>query len=142
MPATVVKFPATDPRMSAENVLRGNDNGGYTVPSRATYPHQWNWDSALIGPRGEPRRSYHALVRKLPIMYAPPIPVTTRRIFYTVKPGETLASIADKHRVSVEDIKRWNGVAKAVPGRTLALEVRAAKAKGKPRPKAKPKKRA
>jgi hypothetical protein len=28
-------------------VLRGNDVGGYTVPSRATYPHQWNWDSAL-----------------------------------------------------------------------------------------------
>jgi Glycosyl hydrolase family 63 C-terminal domain len=47
MPATVVKFPATDLRMTAENVLRGNDNGGYTVPSRATYPHQWNWDSAL-----------------------------------------------------------------------------------------------
>ena len=48
MPAAVVKFPATDLRISAENVLRGNDNGGYTVPSRATYPHQWNWDSALV----------------------------------------------------------------------------------------------
>jgi Glycosyl hydrolase family 63 C-terminal domain len=47
MPATVVKLPATDLRVTAENVLRGNDNGGYTVPSRATYPHQWNWDSAL-----------------------------------------------------------------------------------------------
>ena len=80
--------------------------------------------------------------RKLPIMYAPPIPVSTRRIFYTVKSGETLASIANRHRVSVEDIKRWNGVSKAVPGRTLALEVRATPAKGKPRPKAKPKKRA
>src|SRR5918999_85444 len=43
----VIKFPATDLRTSAENVLRGNDNRGYTVPSRATYPHQWNWDSAL-----------------------------------------------------------------------------------------------
>jgi hypothetical protein len=31
----------------AERVLRENDNGGYTVPSRSTYPHQWNWDSAL-----------------------------------------------------------------------------------------------
>jgi hypothetical protein len=31
----------------AERVLRRNDNGGYTVPSRSTYPHQWNWDSAL-----------------------------------------------------------------------------------------------
>ena len=35
------------PRALAEAVLRHNDNGGYTVPSRATYPHQWNWDSAL-----------------------------------------------------------------------------------------------
>jgi Glycosyl hydrolase family 63 C-terminal domain len=31
----------------AERVLQQNDNGGYTVPSRSTYPHQWNWDSAL-----------------------------------------------------------------------------------------------
>ncbi len=28
-------------------MLRANDNGAYTVPSRSTYPHQWNWDSAL-----------------------------------------------------------------------------------------------
>ena len=74
-------------------------------------------------------------VRRLPIMYAPPIPVSTRRIFHTVQPGETLASIAKKHRVSVEDLKRWNGVAKAVPGRKLALEVRATP-KAKPRAKA------
>jgi hypothetical protein len=47
MPAQAIRFPATDLRTRAENVLRGNDNGGYTVPSRATYPHQWNWDSAL-----------------------------------------------------------------------------------------------
>jgi hypothetical protein len=32
---------------AAEAVLRHNDTGSYTVPSRATYPHQWNWDSAL-----------------------------------------------------------------------------------------------
>ena len=38
---------ATDLRASAEAVLRHNDTGSYTVPSRATYPHQWNWDSAL-----------------------------------------------------------------------------------------------
>jgi mannosylglycerate hydrolase len=36
-----------DQRASAAAVLRANDTGGYTVPSRATYPHQWNWDSAL-----------------------------------------------------------------------------------------------
>ncbi|HWM44447.1 MAG TPA: transglycosylase SLT domain-containing protein [Burkholderiales bacterium] len=80
---------------------------------------------------------------KMPIMYAPPIPVSTRRIFHTVKKGETLASIAAQHKVSAEDLKRWNSVSQAVAGRTLAVEVRAAptKVKGKSRPKAKPRKR-
>src|SRR3954447_6784790 len=34
-------------RRAAAATLRANDLGRYTVPSRATYPHQWNWDSAL-----------------------------------------------------------------------------------------------
>jgi Glycosyl hydrolase family 63 C-terminal domain len=34
-------------RAYAERVLLANDAGSYTVPSRLTYPHQWNWDSAL-----------------------------------------------------------------------------------------------
>jgi hypothetical protein len=38
---------AGDLRAAATNVLRGNDSGSYTVPSRSIYPHQWNWDSAL-----------------------------------------------------------------------------------------------
>jgi membrane-bound lytic murein transglycosylase D len=79
--------------------------------------------------------------QRLPIMYAPPIPVTTRRVFHTVKKGETLASIASRYKVSVEDLKRWNGVTSAVPGKTLGLELRAAPPKGKPRAGAKPKKR-
>ena len=80
---------------------------------------------------------------RMPIMYAPPIPVRTRMIFHKVQRGETLTTIATKHRVSVEDLKRWNSVSQAVPGRTLAVEVRAApvKVKAKARPKAKPKKR-
>jgi membrane-bound lytic murein transglycosylase D len=82
-----------------------------------------------------------ASTRKLPIMYAPPIPVSTRRIFHTVQRGETLTSIAAKHKVSVEDLKRWNGVSQAVAGRKLAVEVRATPTKGKARAKAKPKKR-
>jgi hypothetical protein len=43
----VIPLLAHDLRAMAATVLRSNDNGGYTVPSRATYPHQWNWDSAL-----------------------------------------------------------------------------------------------
>jgi membrane-bound lytic murein transglycosylase D len=73
-----------------------------------------------------------AAAAKLPIMYAPPIPVATRRIFHTVKKGETLASIAALHKVSAEDLKRWNGVNQAVAGRTLAVEVRAVPSKAKP----------
>jgi hypothetical protein len=37
----------TSLRDRAEAVLRSDDEGPYTVPSRLTYPHQWNWDSAL-----------------------------------------------------------------------------------------------
>ena len=64
-------------------MLRGNDNGGYTVPSRATYPHQWNWDSALAAlgwaeldparawteletPAGRARRPRHGAPHRLP----------------------------------------------------------------------------
>ena len=76
---------------------------------------------------------------KLPIMYAPPIPITYRRIYHTVKPGETLASIAKRYRVSVEDMKRWNPKG-AVVGERVIMEVRAT-AKGKPRAQAKGKPR-
>jgi membrane-bound lytic murein transglycosylase D len=76
-------------------------------------------------------------VRRLPIMYAPPIAVTTRKIFHTVKPGETLPSIARKYGVALEDLKRWNPIGRLTPGQRLSLEVRAP-VKGKPRPKPKP----
>lgn len=42
MPATV-----TDLNHKAQDILRGNDRGGYTVPSPRLYPFQWNWDSAF-----------------------------------------------------------------------------------------------
>ena len=77
---------------------------------------------------------------KLPIMYAPPIPITYRRIYHTVKPGETLASIAKRFRVSVEDMQRWNPNG-AVVGQRVIMEVRAT-AKGKPRTTPKGKRRA
>ena len=46
MTSDVIELPR-DPEAIAAAVMRHNDTGGYTVPSRATYPHQWNWDSAL-----------------------------------------------------------------------------------------------
>ncbi|MCR8724999.1 amylo-alpha-1,6-glucosidase [Frigidibacter sp. ROC022] len=32
---------------TARQVLRNNDRGFYTVPTKGLYPFQWNWDSAL-----------------------------------------------------------------------------------------------
>jgi hypothetical protein len=38
----------TDLDRSAEEILRANDRGGYTVPNGRVYPFQWNWDSAFV----------------------------------------------------------------------------------------------
>lgn len=32
----------------AQEILRRNDRGGYTVPTHGLYPYQWNWDSAFV----------------------------------------------------------------------------------------------
>jgi len=74
---------------------------------------------------------------RLPIMYAPPIPITYRKIYHTVKPGETLGSIARRYRVALEDMKQWNPKG-AVVGQRVTMEVRAA-AKPRPKPRALPK---
>ncbi|MCL4188545.1 MAG: hypothetical protein KJZ85_13135 [Rhodobacteraceae bacterium] len=37
----------TDLAGHAVAILRENDRGGYTVPTRGLYPFQWNWDSCL-----------------------------------------------------------------------------------------------
>jgi membrane-bound lytic murein transglycosylase D len=75
-----------------------------------------------------------AETRKLPLMYAPPIPIVTRRIFHTVKPGETMASISKRYGVAPEDMKRWNAGVRFAPGVKVAVEVRAP-VKRKPRSK-------
>lgn len=38
---------ATPHDEQARAILRGNDRGGYTVPTSGLYPYQWNWDSAF-----------------------------------------------------------------------------------------------
>jgi membrane-bound lytic murein transglycosylase D len=81
-----------------------------------------------------------AETRKLPLMYAPPIPIVMRRTYHTVKPGETLASIAKRYGVALEDMKRWNSGGRFAPGVKLAVEVRApVKKTAKARTKSKPK---
>ncbi len=46
---------------------------------------------------------------KLPVMYAPPIPVRgTLNVVHRVRPGETLAGIARRYHVSLQTLKRMN----------------------------------
>jgi len=79
---------------------------------------------------------------RLPIMYAPPIPLAGPRNFvHTVKAGETLPGIAGRYRVSVDDLRRWNKVGRLTVGQRLMVQTKgtptrakAGKAvKGKPR---------
>jgi membrane-bound lytic murein transglycosylase D len=66
-------------------------------------------------------------LRKLPLMYSPPIPVSGPRTFtHTVKPGETLPAIASRYRVSVEDLRRWNKIGRLATGQQLTIHAKAA----------------
>ena len=87
-----------------------------------------------------------AEAKRLPIMYAPPIPMSGRRSFtHTVKLGETLPGIAQRYRVSVDDLRRWNRIGRISTGQKLTIQTEArrtskkgrtsGKAKGKPRTK-------
>lgn len=33
---------------TAREILIGNDQGGYTIPTKGLYPYQWNWDSVFV----------------------------------------------------------------------------------------------
>jgi membrane-bound lytic murein transglycosylase D len=78
---------------------------------------------------------------RLPIMYAPPIPLAGPRTFvHTVKPGETLPGIAARYRVTAEDLRRWNKIGRLTVGQKLVVQTKGtpvagkkAPAKGKPR---------
>ena len=39
--------PFAELRDRAVEILRDNDQGDYTVPTKGLYPFQWNWDSCL-----------------------------------------------------------------------------------------------
>jgi membrane-bound lytic murein transglycosylase D len=69
---------------------------------------------------------------KMPIMYAPPIPVAgPRRFTHTVRAGETLASIAARYRVRVDDLRRWNKLGRVTVGQRLTVQATRPYAKGK-----------
>jgi len=63
---------------------------------------------------------------RLPIMYAPPIAVSGPRKFsHTVKAGETLPGIANRYRVSVDDLRRWNKIGRLAVGQKVTIQTKA-----------------
>jgi membrane-bound lytic murein transglycosylase D len=50
---------------------------------------------------------------------------TLQRIRYTVRPGDSLYAIASRFKVSIADLRRWNGLASDLlhPGQKLTLHV-------------------
>ena len=69
---------------------------------------------------------------RLPIMYAPPIPLAGPRTFvHTVKPGETLPGIAGRYRVRVDDLRRWNKIGRLSAGQKLVVRTQGTPAKAK-----------
>jgi membrane-bound lytic murein transglycosylase D len=66
----------------------------------------------------------------LPTRFTPPAaPVlertartVVRRVVHTVQRGETLTSIAQRYKVSVDDLRRWNAVGRLLAGQKLQIE--------------------
>jgi membrane-bound lytic murein transglycosylase D len=76
------------------------------VPARS-----WRMPKVLV----VPTRAEALTATKLPVMYAPPIPVRgTLGVVHRVKSGDTLSGIAKRYRVSVQHLKRWNHVGDAL----------------------------
>jgi hypothetical protein len=93
-PAAGQASPGPELADLAAAVLRSDDAGAYTVPSQLTYPHQWNWDSALCSlgwAELDPERAWAELLSLAgarygdglvphiafrPPVYLPPTPLT------------------------------------------------------------------
>jgi len=86
-----------------------------------------------IGPRSKigtgqqilvPLKGSSAANEPLPAVFRPPQMPEPRmqKVLYTVKKGDTLPSIAQRYRVSVDDIRRWNTIGRLAAGQKLAIQ--------------------
>ena len=82
-----------------------------------------------VGPRQQilvPVKGSRAAHEPLPAIFRPP-PVPEprlRKIIYTVKKGDTLPAIAQRYRVSTDDLRRWNRIGRLSTGQKLFIEQR------------------
>jgi membrane-bound lytic murein transglycosylase D len=80
-----------------------------------------------------------ATSEELPLFQLPGYAATGRTIIYRVKQGDTLSGIAQKHHVSVAELRRWNDIRGVLRiGQRLTIEVRGTATAAKPARKAAP----
>jgi membrane-bound lytic murein transglycosylase D len=68
-----------------------------------------------------------ASLEPLPAMFQPPLAsaerVSVRKLSYTVRQGDTLPGIAQRYKVSTDDLRKWNKVGRLTAGQRLVVEV-------------------
>jgi membrane-bound lytic murein transglycosylase D len=68
-----------------------------------------------------------ASLEPLPVMYRPPaLPeanTTVRKVSYTVQRGDTLPRIAQRYKVSTDDLRTWNKIGRLAAGQHLVIQV-------------------
>ncbi len=69
-----------------------------------------------------------ASLEPLPAMFQPPSTPETRmavrKVSYTVQRGDTLPRIAQRYKVSADDLRRWNDIGRLAAGQHLVIQVR------------------
>jgi membrane-bound lytic murein transglycosylase D len=61
------------------------------------------------------------------LFHQPPVPEPRmRKLAYVVKKGDTLYGIAQRYRVRIDDLRRWNKISGLTQGEKLVIHVRAA----------------
>ena len=75
-----------------------------------------------------PLKGSDAAADPLPTGYIAPIQfergsrTETRKVIHTVQRGDTLATIAGRYKVSVDDLRRWNSIGRLMAGQKIAIE--------------------
>jgi membrane-bound lytic murein transglycosylase D len=75
-----------------------------------------------------PVKGSGAATETLPALFQPPaLPEArsrVRKLTYTVKKGDTLQTIAQRHKVSVDDLRHWNTIGRLTAGQHLTIQVK------------------
>jgi membrane-bound lytic murein transglycosylase D len=68
-----------------------------------------------------------ASLEPLPAMFRPPAspeaPIAVRKVSYTVQRGDTLPRIAERYKVSTDDLRTWNQIGRLAAGQHLVIQV-------------------